>query len=34
MFASDLDKIPEKIAEVKQNLDEYRKKYREVRDGN
>jgi len=32
MFMADLDKIPQKIEEVKSNLESYRKLYREARE--
>jgi hypothetical protein len=33
MFAVELLKIPQKIIEIKQNLDEYRRMYQEVKNG-
>ena len=33
MFSTTLEKIPEKILEIKRNIDEYRKLYQEVKNG-
>jgi hypothetical protein len=33
MFTTPINKIPEKIVEIKQNIDEYRKMYSEVHNG-